>query len=519
MRWYGRSGALLQAALLVVAVFSVVYVYRSARKDPPPLILTPQELERSTGKLGEETLTERNGQLGEDQDGPVQRKGRRRVMALSYREQLNSALKYEMFSLATLAADLGASVVEPFVVNSRMYGCQELVPALDRPHVHTALPLSSVADVRTPIRNCAGVHTEPLQALRRDSPRKVVLVYAQTRKIRFHSRELNVPLHLQSQLTAALRSHNTGVLQCTDLFLSESKDVLTVVEKGLSHLMSPPSKQIDQVVCFNASKVILSSDLLLELPDDEDLLIVFSSWRGCYIFDCSQENYQRYTHTGKLIGKLNYKRRPNEDRFKIITDHSLTNYQQCTESPVPHSALVSALASEYLKDVVKLHTRYVSVHVRTEIIANTATKLGGEESEVQGLVSCVLQSLNDTVSSLLQHNPSHRVLLCTDAGDYGTDSLGALGHSIAKHMLAIMTKSFGWTLIHFNPTSLGLSKSINSGLVSFVEMNMLMRGDYLVVAGHGNFQQQLISHFLQRRNASAVYRIIDRVSSCRAQRL
>lgn len=271
-------------------------------------------------------------------------------------------------------------------------------------------------------------------------------------------------------------------------------------------------------MCVNGSKVIKSSELLLELPDDENLLIVFLSWRGCYIFDCSGENYHRYTHTGKF-NRPNYVHHPNEERFKIITNHSLANFQHCTKSPIPHSPLVHTLASEYLKDVVQLRTQYIAVHIRTEIIANKAKRLGGGVASTQTLVSCILQSLNNTVSSLLQQNPSLRVLVLTDDGKYGTNSLGTLGHSTASHMHAVITKSFGWSITHFNPMSMGLDKSMNSGLVSLIEMNMLMMGDYLILAGHGNFQQQLISHYLQRRKASTVYKILDGRSSCTVQRL
>ena len=36
------------------------------------------------------------------------------LMALSYHEQLNTAVKYEILSLANIAADWGLNIVEPF---------------------------------------------------------------------------------------------------------------------------------------------------------------------------------------------------------------------------------------------------------------------------------------------------------------------------------------------------------------------------------------------------------------------
>ena len=171
-----------------------------------------------------------------------------------------------------------------------------------------------------------------------------------------------------------------------------------------------------------------------------------------------------------------------------------------------------------MKDVTQLRTQYIAV---PEIIANMAKGLGGGVASDQTVVSCILKSLNNTISSLLQHNPSLRVLILTDYGKYGTDSLGSLGHSIASHMTlyAVITKSFGWSITHFNPMSMGPEKSVNRGLVSLIETNMLMMGDYLVLAGHGNFQQQLISHYLQRRKQSTVYKILDCRSSCTDERL
>ena len=153
-----------------------------------------------------------------------------------------------------------------------------------------------------------------------------------------------------------------------------------------------------------------------------------------------------------------------------------------------------------MKDVVQLRTQYITVHIRTEIIANTAKGLGGGVASDQTVVSCILKSLNNTISSLLQHNPSPRVLILTDYGKYGTDSLGTHGHSIASHMYAVITKSFGWSITHFNPMSMGLEKSVNSGLVSLIEKNMLVMGDHLVLAGHGNFQQQLSHYTYSKEN-------------------
>lgn len=440
------------------------------------------------------------------------------MMALSYHEQLNSALKYEIFSLATLAADLGASVVEPVVVNSRMYGFPELVPEWDQPHVDSAMPLSAMVDMRKPLRECAGVEMEPLEAFVRDLPSKVVLVHAHSHKNGM-PREFNVPQRFHDELVTDMQAQdNPSVLQCTNLFRRESQDMLTMVEKGLSNYTSHPC-QIDQVVCFNGSKFIKSHELALELPDDENLLIIFLNWRGCYIFDCSEESYHRYVREGTFNGP-EYAVYPNEARFRIITNHSLSNFKRCTESPIPHSSLVSTLANKYLRDVVKIRTPFIAVHIRTEIIANRAKKLRRGSETFRALVSCILQSLQTTVSSLLQHNPSLGVVVCTDyTGEYGTDSLGNLARSTALHMFRFV-KSLGWSITHFEPTSMGLEKSMNSGLVSLIEMNMLALGDYLVLAGHGNFQQQLISHYVQqRRKSSTVYRIIDTPSSCMIQRL
>ena len=78
------------------------------------------------------------------------------LMALSYHEQLNTAVKYQILSLANITADWGLNIVEPFVVNSRMYGLKSdrIVPPLDKDQAGKALPLGSLLNLNSILNKC-----------------------------------------------------------------------------------------------------------------------------------------------------------------------------------------------------------------------------------------------------------------------------------------------------------------------------------------------------------------------------
>ena len=456
--------------------------------------------------------------------GQQRQLGRRFTMALSYHEQLHSALKYDVLSLSSVAADWNATLVEPLVVHSRVYGLRELLPSIDKQFASTAQPISALVDVCGVLGECAGVkmmrHEEFLQAV----PRKVVLIYGQTYNS-IQPREFNLDREFHKNLRTSFRSQNSPIVDCSRLFRDhENSGLVNKIERTLNGYNiqgSPPGRNvsIEKVLCFDHRKPIHTNDFIPFLPDDffsstEDYFALFLNWRGCFIFDCSQQNYAKWT---RLQNGNNSSTKPhveaqtvrtNFDRFQIITEHSLSDFQKCTQSPFPHSELVSSSAKTYLSGATHIRRPFISVHIRTERLAK-----GRNSGKLRtNFLRCTLNQLSKVVENIKYRTPDMDMLICTDFDEgrlYGTDSCTpGFCQDSAKYIQSTITKEFGWNVTKFDPVVQNSPK--NAAFVGLVEMNMLSLGDYLILVGHGNFQQQLLGLYLsQGRDPSTVFRIAE----------
>lgn len=444
------------------------------------------------------------------------------MMAMSYHEQLNSALKYDILSLSSVAADWNATLVEPLAVHSRVYGLKDLLPSIATQFASTAQPVSALVDVGGVLSECAGVemmrHVEFLQAV----PRKVVVIYGQTYKS-VQPREFNLDRHFHDTLRASFRSQRTPIIDCSVLFRDhENTGIINKLERTLNGYNthgSVPNRRvnIEKVLCFDHREPLYTHEFIPFLPNDyfsstEDYFVLFLNWRGCFIFDCSRQSYANWTKLRNRSSARTYAKaqtvRANFDRFQVITEHSLSDFRRCMQSPFPHSQMVSSSARTYLFGVTRIKRPFISVHIRTERLAK-----GRNSGKLRTkFLQCTLNQLAKVVETIKNKTHGVDMLICTDYDVgllYGTDSCTpGFCQDSAKYIQNTITKEFGWKITKFNPT---VQKSPNNAaFVALVEMNMLSMGDYLILVGHGNFQQQLLGLYLSRgREPSTVFRIAE----------
>lgn len=444
-------------------------------------------------------------------------------MAMSYHEQLNSALKYDILSLSSVAADWKATLVEPLTVHSRTYGLRDFLPNADTHYANTALPVSAMVDLCSVLHKCSSVdviaHGDFLQAV----PRKVVVIYGQTYKS-VQPREFNVDPYFHDILRASLLSQRTPIIDCSSLFRSqESNGLIYSLESALNRynkpkLLSGRNVSIEKVLCFDHKQLLHTREFLPYLPNDfftstEDYFVLFLNWRGCFIFDCSQQSYDKWARlNGNSSAALSHAQRQtaraNFDRFQVVTEHSLSNFNKCTQSPFPHSKQVISTARTYLFGVIRIKRPFISVHIRTERLAK-----GRNVGKLRvDFLQCTLRKLAKVVDAIKYRMPGMDMLICTDYDTrflYGTDSCTpGFCQDSAKYLHAAIENEFGWKVTKFNPTV--LNSPNNAAFVALVEMNMLSLGDYLILVGHGNFQQQLLGLYLsQEKDPSTVFRIAE----------
>ena len=503
MRVLRRNWCKLLLQTLLIVVFLGV----------APLLFTPKFLSEDK-PLVEVDVDPYNGRQSEDARGknpsqqvPTVREKLHRVMALTYHEQLYTALKFEMLSLATVAADFNASVVEPLLMSSRMYGLRELVPLADQQHVNSTVPLGEMLEFGSLLEECTGVDMIPFSTFMDSVPRKVVLVYVQTYGL-YQPREIEFEANFQNEIRAQLRSRKDMVVDCTRTFESKQGILIKKLEQALGKNTSGSpslSPEVVQVLCLGHMTVVNTSDLWFHFPKAltsgrEDHLIVFLNWRGCFILDCSREKFEQWKQGGMHWS--------NQNRYKIITTHSTVS-EKCSKSAIPHSKGVKSAAETYLSDHVMMRRPFVGVHIRTERLAKGAVE---GRKVAKEFLDCVLQKLADTVALAQKNHALQEILVCTDFDkDYGSDSCGSsFCRETGDYMHSTIEQRFGWNITKFNPSLLGLPE--HSGLVALVEMNMLLLSDHLILVGHGNFQDQLLAVFLS--SGKKAYSRIAAASKC-----
>ena len=223
-----------------------------------PLLFT-SKLQSEDKPLVEVDVDRYNGRQSEDargktpsQQAPTVRDKLHRVMALTYHEQLYTALKFEMLSLARVAADFNASLVEPLLMSSRMYGLRDLVPLADQQHVNSTVPLGDMLEFGSLLEECTGVDMIPFSTFMDSVPRKVVLVYVQSDRLHRQPRELTLEANFQHDIQAQLRSRKDMVVDCTRTFESKQGTLIKKLEQALrKNTSSSPSlsPEVVQVLC------------------------------------------------------------------------------------------------------------------------------------------------------------------------------------------------------------------------------------------------------------------------------
>ena len=429
------------------------------------------------------------------------------LMALSYHEQLNTAIKYELFSLATVAADWGLKLVEPFVVNSRIYGVKDkrVVPIADRDGLPTALPLTSMFDVNDLLMDCSNVTMAPFDIFIRNIPKRIILLYPPFRS--HQAREIGFSASYDA-LKSNFQATGADIVDCTDVFRNqnETKTFIEVMEASLNLVKRLP--KVDRVVCFNPDVPLYTSKFQSYFGTLQDTVVIFLNWRGCFIFDCSIRSYNRWIQTGECSCP-NGNNRPNKNRYRLITRSALTNYEKCTEQPVPHPKEMIQTANKYL-NMLNKSKPLIGIHLRTErLIMGNNVKWP----------KCFMSTLRPVISKLIEHHSiiasslSKHLLVISDFNPRGSDTCRSNNCDVAsQYILNWIYREWNVRPTVFQPELAGTST--NKGYVSLVEMTMLTNVDYLVLVGHGNFQEQLASHFLSVHRHPLALHWIGRDNTC-----
>jgi hypothetical protein len=134
----------------------------------------------------------------------------------------------------------------------------------------------------------------------------------------------------------------------------------------------------------------------------------------------------------------------------------------------------------------------IGIHLRFERLRSNVFKNSGcLESLLNSAISSFIKKLVNTMGE----RPSQHILVISDSNPRGSDTCKASKcASPARNVEIMLNNQWAINTTTFVPELTGSPD--HNGYVSIVEMNMLILCDYLIIVGHGNFQEQLVGSFL-----------------------
>ena len=389
---------------------------------------------------------------------------RRYVVGLSYWEQLNMAVR-NMFQLVIVANDWGSRVVEPYTINSRLFGLRNFVIRREEAITHSDIPLSLRELVNTDKLNniiCArGLHPLASMAEFIDNSADLVIVVHFIHHIN-NPNDLNVPANIKALITAQFSS--TPVVNCKILLEQYLHRIINLLQLETD---GKRDHVIKNYYCVDATRLISAKELakMIGISDLDEFTVIVVDWHGY-----SSKSMVYNSANGPHINK----------RATLSTSYNGPSFAAVT---LPHSQRVINATEKYL-----LHSNitnpFIAVHIRSE-------KLGQVQITRKGYVLKCMNEMLTVINRLKEQHIISNVIICIDTGEAGSDScVNCRGGTTTLKFLHYHNLK----VTRINPNVIG--EVHDNGLIALMEMNLLSHGDHLIVVGGGSFQNQTEQNFI-----------------------
>ena len=381
------------------------------------------------------------------------------VLALNYYEQLTCATR-NLFALFMIAQNFDARVVIPFLWGSLFHGIPNdmIYDSTVKTHYYPLDTVYNIHKLNDSFHSVSGAYFVTFKDLIKTAPRDVVMI--DTR-------------HLPTKVT-----NDTAKFDC-----KEKKETNTVYSQltKFTKYFNTKEFMLKMYMCI-PPHMETTTDEIKRFIGPGPYTIIFTQWRGCSYHSCDIKAPRSFS---------------NHFRHRILY-HSVNKVSTFNLKNLPYNDTIKMTANKFLEKI-KISTPYISVHIRTEKLAQT-------DAKVNGYTDCCLNLLGSLLELLKHKKPIiNTTIAVTDVGEYGSTACrdkACLRH--AEKVQNVLT-SMGLTLVSFDPRVTGTIKS--SAYVSLVEMNMLAMGDLLIVMGKGSFKQRIVNQFLQSNSINSVYYI------------
>ena len=392
---------------------------------------------------------------------------RRYVISLSYWEQLVMAAR-NMFQLVVVANDWGSRVVEPYALNSRLFGLRNFVIKRDVAVSHNTEPLSlsqlvDIDQLNSIICDHGLPHLVSLRQFIKSSAESVIIVHF----IHYidNPNDINVPANIKGRIIAQFNS--SPVVDCGTLLEQYKQRIITLLHQETE---GRSNHVIKHYYCVDATKLISTVKLgeMIGINELEEFTMIVVDWHGY-----SKRAMVYNSANGPHINK----------RATLDTSYNGPSFAAVT---LPHSKRVINASNSYLQHIT---TPFIAVHIRSE-------KVGQVQATHKGYLASCMNKMLDLLQQLKQLHNISNVVICIDAGEMGSDScVNCRGGSKTLQILY----NHNLKVTHFDPAT--INETQDKGFIALVEMNMLSRGEHLIVVGGGSFQNQTQQNFKHYHNS------------------
>ena len=149
------------------------------------------------------------------------------------------------------------------------------------------------------------------------------------------------------------------------------------------------------------------------------------------------------------------------------------------------STLYVTAAAKKVQRMLSIPRPIIGVHVRSEKVAsNTAS-----------IEQCLIQFSKTLETVLLMHNVSkEHIMIVHDGGNYGSSSIHKL-RSASNYIIAKIITLSGIRNIQYTPNMTAKLAVDDRELAQFVDRELLVSADVLIMVGFGSYQNSIVEHF------------------------
>ena len=384
------------------------------------------------------------------------------MISVVYNEQFTNAfIHYNEF--VSLSSRWNFTAVEPFVLNSRIYGFQQ----------EQTTKISHLLDMKQfqqRYADCLGPQysnltlIDPMDSFLKESFRKIVVIY-------FSGHTYSLPNNIHKNMDKELK----------ELFKkNKSKQIVNCMEQARSanlkhsieELLQKELKSKDyNVQNFSITNVFCVQKITISLTDLMDFVANLTQHKASVLFVSWQGKFTRHFSDFKTM------------------DHCILPFTK-----IPFSSNVSSSAAEFVRSKGFQPNEYISVHIRFEKLFEFAFK--NRKSNPINFYECCMNRTRLVLEGISNKTriPLSRTLLVHDMGEHGSDSCHYEGRWNDHKICQVMAKQV-LPLLKVPASEYKANDVTNTGFISLVEEASLFNGRLLLTVGQGSFQKALIKRY------------------------